>query len=108
MFTLDKIFEAEIAVEEMKVGLQQVDTRFFIFLISLTALDIKCHQETSLSLDKIFNLQIQDSKVSDTVGVVQAFLVLFVEIEGAGICSYCFVPLSDLEIASAQATVNVR
>lgn len=92
----------------MEVGLQQIDTSFLIFLVPFTTLDIKCHQKATLSLDEIPDLQVQNTEVSDAIGVVQAFLVLFVDVEGAGIGSDGFVPLSDLEVTSAQTAVNVR
>lgn len=54
----------------MEVGLQQIDTSFLIFLISFAALYIECHQEATLGLDEIPDLQVQNTKVGDAVGVV--------------------------------------
>lgn len=54
----------------MEVGLQQIDTSFLIFLVPFAAFYIKCHQEATLGLDEIPDLQVQNTEVGDTVGVV--------------------------------------
>jgi hypothetical protein len=77
LLALQQVLQLEVAVEEVQVGLEEIDSRF---LISLSAFDVERHQKTPLSLNEIADLEVEHPQVGDAVGVVQAFLILAVSV----------------------------